>query len=87
MPDDALLETAIETKSSVVTRNVADFARLHQLWHHDGRRHYGIVMITQQAFPQDRSFVGAVTASLVSNESLLQRARDGEVVYLRPIRT
>jgi hypothetical protein len=83
LPDDVLSEVATADDRVLVTRNVADFARLHQQWHTEGRLHHGLVMITQQAFPQNRSFVGALTASLLHSENRRQLPGGGEAIYLR----
>lgn len=85
IPDDALLENATAANRVLVTRNVADFARLHAQWGAEGRRHHGIAMVTEQGFPQNRSFIGALTASLLGGEDLLRLAGDGECVFLHSV--
>ncbi|MDQ1683705.1 MAG: hypothetical protein QOC82_442 [Frankiaceae bacterium] len=83
-PDDALLEQAAADNRTLVTCNVADFARLHAEWHTQGRRHHGLVMVTLRAFPQNRSFVGALVAALLGNPEVLELARQGACVFLHP---
>jgi predicted nuclease of predicted toxin-antitoxin system len=85
MPDDVLLDVAANAGRILVTRNIADFARLHEQWHLEGKQHHGIVMVTGQAFPQNRSFVGAIIASLATSEHVLELAATGEVVFLRGV--
>ncbi|MBV9098297.1 MAG: DUF5615 family PIN-like protein [Frankiaceae bacterium] len=83
LADDLLLERATRDERVLVTRNVADFARLHQLWHTEGKSHQGIAMVTSSAFPQDRSFVGALTASLCASDELLSDAARGAIIFVR----
>ena len=81
--DDVLLERATADRRVLVTRNVADFARLHARWQAEGRRHGGMAFVTGQAFPQNRSFIGALTASLLESRDVLAAAREGDCVFLR----
>jgi len=83
LPDDELLEQATAATRILVTRNVADFARLHAQWLAEGRRHHGLVMVTQRSFPQNRSFVGALTAALLHCEELPQIAEEGALFFLQ----
>ncbi|MGN6330690.1 MAG: DUF5615 family PIN-like protein [Motilibacteraceae bacterium] len=69
LPDDAVLTVAQDEQRLLVTRNVADFARLHQQWLADERAHPGIVMLTTRAFRQDRGFVGALVTALVAADT------------------
>ena len=85
LPDDVLLDMATAERRVLVTRNVADFANLDQLWHEEGRPHHGIVMITQRAFPSNKSFVGALTTALLASKDALYVASHGTTVYLRMI--
>ncbi len=56
---------------ALVTANIGGFAILDGRWAASGREHGGIVFVTTSAFPQDRSFVGALVAALDA------AARDG----------
>lgn len=84
LPDDAVLEFAREDKRAVVTRNIADFARLHHQWQADGRSHQGMVMVTEHAFPQDRNLVGALVQALAQSEKQAELPAPGELLYLQP---
>jgi predicted nuclease of predicted toxin-antitoxin system len=83
LPDDAVLEAAHDESRVLVTRNVADFARLHPQWLAEGREHPGMIMVTSQAFPQDRAFVGAVVAALEVVAHRSEGPSQGEILYLR----
>jgi hypothetical protein len=65
-PDEELLVHAATQKRVLVTANVADFAAIVTDWRGAGREHAGLVYVTSRAFPQDRSFVGAVVSSLLA---------------------
>jgi predicted nuclease of predicted toxin-antitoxin system len=86
LPDDAVLDFARDEGRAVVTRNIADFARLHLQSLAEGRPHAGIVMVTVQAFPQNRGFVGAVVTALAAAEEDSSLPHPGEVIYLKPVR-
>ncbi len=84
LPDDAVFDVAREERRALVTLNIGDFARLHQQWLSEGRQHCGLVMVTTQAFPQNRSFVGALVSALHAAANSSSPA-PGDVLYLRPL--
>ena len=84
LPDEAVLDFAREDGRAVVTRNIGDFARPHQQLLAEGRPHAGIVMVTRQAFPQNRGFVGALVNALTAAAEASSLPRPGDVVYLKP---
>lgn len=65
-PDDDLLVHAKENARALVTANIADFMKIANDWRASGRVHHGIVHVTYRAFPQNRSFIGAVVESLTA---------------------
>jgi predicted nuclease of predicted toxin-antitoxin system len=84
LPDDAVLDFAREDGRIVVTRNIGDFARLHQQSLAEGRQHAGIVMVSGEAFPQNRGFVGALVNALVTAAETSTRPGPGDVAFLKP---
>lgn len=84
LPDEAVLEHAAETERVLVTHNVADFARLHQRWQADGRRHHGVLFVTERAFPQGRNLIGAVVSALLAAEAGGAIPIAGVALYLQP---
>ncbi len=82
LPDDVILDFARDDERIVVTRNVGDFARLHQQWLAEGRQHPGIVMVTTQSFPQNRGFVGALLNALLAAADSSSLPGPGEVMFL-----
>ncbi len=85
LPDDAVLEAAREEERVLVTRNIADFARLHQRWLAEGRTHPGLVLVSGQSFPQNRSFVGALVRALAAAAQASTLPGPGEVRWLGPV--
>jgi predicted nuclease of predicted toxin-antitoxin system len=79
LPDPEVLRHAAEQGRTLVTRNIADFARLHQHWPLTGPAHAGIVLVSESAFPQNRKLVGALVAALAQ----LPAVAAGEVHFLK----
>ena len=84
LPDEAVLEFAQSEGRIVVTRNIADFGRLDHEWQAAGRRHCGLVMIVENAFPQTRNLIGALVAAISEAAKREQLPQPNEVLYLRP---
>jgi hypothetical protein len=83
LPDDQILTAAATEGRALVTANIKDFLPLDAQYKTVGRQHAGLILVTAKAFPQDRSFLGAITAAL----SALLAEPDGigpdRVVFLR----
>lgn len=84
LADEAVLEFAQGQRRIVVTRNVADFGRLDREWQAAGRRHSGLVLVVENAFPQNRNLIGALVAALAEADELDQLPGPTELLYLRP---
>lgn len=82
--DEAVLEFAHEDDRVLVTRNISDFARLDRQWRAEGRPHRGLVMVTGNAFPQNRNLVGSLAAALARAAHQRELPSPGDVRYLRP---
>ena len=82
-PDEELLAHAVAEERVLVTANVADFAAIATDWRAAGREHAGLVYVTSRAFPQDRSFVGAIVSSLVALHESGALPRPGTETFLR----
>lgn len=82
MPDADLLTHATAAGRCLITANVGDFTALHAAWSSQGRNHAGIGYLVNRSFPQDRSFLGAVTAAV---DAALRsgQLRSGGESYLR----
>lgn len=64
LSDDLVLDLAAREERVLVTCNIPDFLQLDHQWRADGRVHAGVVLASSSAFPQDRSWVGALARSL-----------------------
>lgn len=64
--DCVLLGCAHDERRAVVTDNVPDFFRCHQLRLSSGQRHHGLLLLTNDTFPHHRHelFVSQVIAAL-----------------------
>jgi predicted nuclease of predicted toxin-antitoxin system len=64
--DCELLDHASRDHRAVVTDNIPDFVRCHQLRLERGQPHYGLLLFTNDTFPRHRhdAFVGQVLAAL-----------------------
>ncbi len=80
--DEELLAYAA-TEGPLVTANVRDFAAIHASWSSRGRSHAGLIYLVNQAFPGDRSFIGAVVTALDDMISAGQLPTDGTETCLR----
>lgn len=83
LSDDLVLDLASREERVLVTCNVPDFLQLDHRWRADARVHAGVVLVSSSAFPQDRSWVGALVRSLggMVGGGLLPGA--GRVAFLR----
>jgi hypothetical protein len=82
-PDEELLAHAAAQELVLVTANVADFAALATDWRAARRHHAGVVYVTSRAFPQDRSFVGAIVAALLALHNADGLPKPGIETFLR----
>lgn len=74
LADEELLAHAAGAGRALVTANIKDFEPLDRRYKAAGKTHAGIILLSSKAFPQDRSFTGAVTTALdkVLTEALPQ---------------
>jgi hypothetical protein len=82
-PDEELLAHAAAQEHVLVTANVADFAAIATDWRATGLEHAGLVYVSSRAFPQDRSFVGAIVSSLLALHDSGTLPRSGTETFLR----
>ena len=83
--DDEVLDLAAEQGRVLVTLNIADFVALDSRWKSAGRHHAGVVYVATSAFPQDRSFVGAVVNALANAAATGALPGAGACGYLRRV--
>jgi Domain of unknown function (DUF5615) len=64
LPDDQILAHAASAGRAVVTANIKDFMPLDGQYRAAGQSHAGLILVPTRTFPQDGSFVGAITGAL-----------------------
>jgi hypothetical protein len=58
LPDEGQLEWSTQRGTAIVTSNQGDFSRLHASWLRDGRRHAGIIVVTDQRMSEGDAILG-----------------------------
>jgi len=66
LPDGQVLAHAVSGGSALVTANIKDFMPLDGQYRAAGQSHAGLILVSTRAFPQDRSFVGAIASALAA---------------------
>jgi predicted nuclease of predicted toxin-antitoxin system len=80
--DDDLLAVAVADGLTLLTENVADFARLAAEHLTAGRHHRGVLIALSSRFSRRPAGLGALVASI---RSLAHEELDDRVVYLRRV--
>jgi Domain of unknown function (DUF5615) len=66
LPDEEILVGAAEAGRSLVTANIGDFMALDARFRAANRSHAGLILVSTKTFPQNRTFVSAITNALAS---------------------
>jgi hypothetical protein len=66
LPDDQILAHATAAGRALVTANIKDFIPLAARYRAASQAHAGLILVSAKTFPQDRSFVAAVTSALAA---------------------
>jgi hypothetical protein len=66
LPDEQILAHATSAGRALVTANIKDFMPLDGQYRAAGQSHAGLILVSTKAFPQDRSFVGAIAGALAA---------------------
>ncbi len=82
-PDEELLVHSTSSGRCLVTANVGDFSAINTSWGSQRRDHAGLMYIVNRAFPNDRSFIGAIVTALDDAISTSQIPTAGAETYLR----
>jgi hypothetical protein len=81
LPDDQILAHAASAERGLVTANIKDFMPLDGQYRAAGQSHAGLILVSSKAFPQNRSFVGAVAGALAALLDTDQ-IQAGQVIFL-----
>jgi hypothetical protein len=81
LPDGQILAHTASGGRALVTANIKDFMPLDGQYRAAGQSHAGLILVSARAFPQDRSFPGAIAGALAA---LLDsgQIQAGRVIFL-----
>lgn len=81
-PDEEILIGAVEAGRALVTANIKDFMPIDARYRAASRVHVGLIMVSTKAFPQNRTYITAVTSALDALLNAAESAQPGGVIFL-----
>ena len=85
LPDEEILIGAAEAGRALVTANIKDFMPIDARYRALGRGHAGLIMVSTKTFPQNRTYIAAVTSALNALLASSPEAIVGRVVFLQRV--
>ncbi|MGH3396424.1 MAG: DUF5615 family PIN-like protein [Streptosporangiaceae bacterium] len=82
LPDDQTLAAATSAGRALVTVNIKDFVPLDARYRAAGQAHAGLILVSTKTFPQDRTYVPAITGALAGLLDQPAQIQPGQVVFL-----
>jgi hypothetical protein len=82
LPDDQILASATSTGRALVTVNIKDFVPLDARYRAADQVHAGLILVSTTTFPQDRTYVTAITTALAAFLDQPAAMQPGGVVFL-----
>jgi hypothetical protein len=82
LPDDQILACATAQGRALVTANIRDFMPLNSQYAASGTPHGGLILVSAKTFPQDASYVGAITSALATLLDSPAKIEAGQAVFL-----
>jgi hypothetical protein len=82
LPDDQILAYATAQGRALVTANIRDFMPLNSQYAASGTSHAGLILVSAKTFPQDASYVGAVTSALAKLLDSPAKIEAGQALFL-----
>jgi hypothetical protein len=82
LPDDQILAQATAAGRALATANIKDFIPLDARYRAASQAHAGLSLVSAKTFPQDRSFVAAVTSALAALLDRPHAIQPGQVCFL-----
>jgi Domain of unknown function (DUF5615) len=82
LPDDQILSRAATSGRALVTANIKDFMPLDARYRAAGRAHAGLILVSAKTFPQNRSYMAAVTSALAALLDQPSQIEAGQVAFL-----
>jgi Domain of unknown function (DUF5615) len=84
LADDQILAYATAAGRALVTANIKDFMPLDARYRAASQIHAGLILVSTKTFPQDRSFVAAVTSALSALLDQPQAIQPGQGLLPHP---
>lgn len=82
LPDDQILASATSTGRALVTVNIKDFVPLDARYRAADQAHAGLILVSTKTFPQDRTYVAAITTALAAFLDQPAPMQPGQVMFL-----
>ena len=82
LPDDQILSRAATSGRALVTANIKDFMPLDARYRAAGQAHAGLILVSAKTFPQNRSYMAAVTSALAALLDQPSQIKAGQVAFL-----
>ena len=82
LPDEQILAHAASTGRAFVTANIKDFVPLDARYRAASQAHAGLVLVSAETFPQDRSYKAAITSALSALLDQPAPLQPGQVTFL-----
>jgi hypothetical protein len=83
LPDEEILIGAAEAGRALVTANIKDFMPIDARYRATGRTHAGLIMVSTKTFPQNRTYMVAVTTALIALLASASDGLEGRIIFLR----
>lgn len=82
LPDDQILAAATSAGRALVTVNIKDFVPLDAHYRAAGQAHAGLILVSTKTFPQNRTYVPAITSALAALLDQPAQIQPGQAVFL-----
>jgi hypothetical protein len=82
LPDEQILAHAASTRRALVTANIKDFIPLDTRYRAASQAHAGLILVSANTFPQDRSYTAAVASALSALLDKSPKRQAGHVTFL-----
>jgi hypothetical protein len=82
LPDDRILAAAASAGRALVTVNIKDFVPLDARYRAADQVHAGLLFVSTKRFPQDRTYVAAITSALAAFLDQAAPLQPGQVIFL-----
>jgi hypothetical protein len=82
LADDQILAHATAARRALVTANIKDFIPLDARYRAASQAHVGLILVSAETFPQDRTFTAAIISALSALLDQPSQIQPGQVLFL-----